>query len=98
MLGKAFELRRAAQGLRHLIDRSDDVEPHEELLSVTEQYSEDLFSRILNDPKTKITDVYKLEQSLLEFRLEFDLLEKQIHEQIRFNEECAEYEKSKNIS
>lgn len=92
LLGKAFELRRAAQDLRHLVDRTDDIHSHEEILNATDQFSEKLFSKILNNPKIRVTDIYKLEQSLLEFRLEFDLLENQLHEQIRFNEECAKYE------
>lgn len=98
LLGAAFELRRSAQDLRHLIDRTDDIDTHDELLNATDKFSEELFTRTLNNPKTKISDIYKLEQALLKFRLEFDLMEKQIHEQIRFNEECAEYQRSKNIS
>ncbi len=98
VLREAFELRRASQGLRHLIDRTDDIDFHDEFLSVTDKFSEEMFSKTLNEPKTKMVDIYKLEQGLLEMRLQFDLLEKQIHEQIRFNEECAEYEKSKELS
>lgn len=98
ILRAAFELRRSSQDLRHLIDRTDDIDHQEKFLNMTDQLSEELFSKTLNNPKTKISDIYKLEQDLLEMRLEFDLLERQIHEQIRFNEECAEYEKNENIS
>lgn len=98
ILCAAFELRRSSQGLRHLLDRTDDIDSHETFLNMTDEFSEEMFSKTLNDPKTKIKDIYKLEQGLLDIRLQFDLLEKQIHEQIRFNEECAEYERKKNVS
>jgi hypothetical protein len=98
ILHEAFELRKASQELRHLIDRTDDIDSHDEFLSMTDKFSEEMFSKTLNNPKTKITDIYKLEKGLLEIRLQFDLLEKQIHEQIRFNEERAMYEKNKKLS
>jgi len=98
ILQEAFELRRASQDLRHLIERTDDIDSHETFLDTIDSYSEELFSKVLNNKKTNISGVYNLEQGLLEIRLQFDLLEKQIHEQIRFNDECAEFDEQKNIS
>lgn len=96
-MNKAFELRRAAQELKYLIEMTDDIDSHEEAIDAINTLSENV-SSVLNNPKTTLSEVYVVEQNLLETTLSFDLLSMQINEQIRFNTECAEFERKQNAS
>ena len=93
---EAFELRRSSQDLRNLIAVTDDIEDMEEFLQATDTVSEELLKNALRNPKISLSDVYKAQQKISDFRLELELLHKQVLEAKRFNDELAEYEQSKN--
>ncbi|EII3094222.1 hypothetical protein ACOB3W_003561 [Vibrio cholerae] len=93
----AFELRLKSQDLRNLIDISDDIDSYEKEIESLNSVCENA-SKVLNNPRTKTSEVYIVEQELLKTTLEFDLLSKQIHEQIRFNIECHEFDSKHKVS
>ena len=93
----AFDLRRSSQNLRILISHTDDVDSFEDELDVIDKFTENA-SNVLNNPKTSTSELYGVEQKLLNTTLGFDLLSKQINEQIRFNKECADFEVKLKVS
>ncbi|MCG3738264.1 hypothetical protein EXA16_18550 [Vibrio cincinnatiensis] len=93
----AFELRLKSQDLRNLIDISDDIDSYEKEIERLNSVCENA-SKVLNNPRTKTSEVYAVEQELLKTTLEFDLLSKQINEQIRFNIECREFDSKHKVS
>jgi hypothetical protein len=97
IMSNAYNLRRSSEDLKHLIEISDDIDAHEEALNLINIFTESLFSKALNNPKTKISEIYSVEQRLLKTTLEFDLLSKQINEQIRFHKECAGFDCKHNV-
>ena len=97
IMNKAFELRRASQKLKHLVEMTDDIDSHEEAIDVINTLCENV-SKVLNNPKTTLSEVYVVEQKILKITLNFDLLSMQINEQIRFNTECAEFDRKQNAS
>ena len=92
-----FELRLKSQDLRNLIDITDDIDSYEKEIEFLNSACESA-SKILNNPKTKSSQVYVVEQEFLKVTLEFDLLSKQINEQIRFNIECREFDNRHKVS
>ncbi len=80
IMSNAYNLRRSSEDLKHLIEISDDIDAHEEALNLINIFTESLFSKALNNPKTNISEIYSVEQRLLKTTLEFDLLSKQINE------------------
>lgn len=92
VLREAFTLRRLSQDIRHLINHTDDIDSHKEILDAMDIITDNLMSKVMNNPDVNISEVYVLEQSLLKTRLEFDLFEKQINELIRFRKDCNEFD------
>ena len=93
IMSNAYNLRRSSEDLKHLIEISDDIDANEEALNLINIFTESLFSKALSNPKTNISEIYSVEQRLLKTTLEFDLLSKQINEQIRFHKECRSEER-----
>ncbi|MCG3748857.1 hypothetical protein EXA20_18260, partial [Vibrio cincinnatiensis] len=67
----AFELRLKSQDLRNLIDISDDIDSYEKEIERLNSVCENA-SKVLNNPRTKTSEVYAVEQELLKTTLEFD--------------------------
>lgn len=78
--------------MRHLINHTDDIDSHKEILDAMDIITDNLMSKVMNNPDVNISEVYVLEQSILKTRLEFDLFEKQINELIRFRKDCNEFD------
>jgi len=92
IMNNAFELRRSSEKLKHLVEMTDDIDSHDEALDVINELTENIH-KVLNNPKTTVSEIYEAEQRLLKTTLNFDLLGMQVNEQIRFNKECYEFDR-----
>ena len=97
VIAKVFDLKKASADLKYLIERTDDIDPNDEIFAKIHLLTESAVS-VLNSPKVKSVELYHVEQHLLQTRIDFDLYVMQINERIRFEKEVQDFESSKNAS
>ena len=88
---EAYELRRATQDLRHLIDSTNDVDECERMLKTADSVSEVLIGKALRDPEIDLKKVYQVQEKIAGLRLEIDLMHKQVNEKKRLDEEFVKF-------
>jgi hypothetical protein len=95
LLRLAQDLRRKSEDLKHVVDSTDDVHDSAEFLTGLNALVENDISRIVASKDTTLEHLFEIEQRLLPLELELDLLQKQVVEVGKFNEEVRDNEASK---
>jgi len=92
LLRFAQDLRRKSQDLKHTIDSTDDVDDCAEFLAKFNVLVEEGISKLATSKRTSLGALFEIEQCLLPLELEIDLLQKQVVEVGKFNDEVRVHE------